>query len=97
MYINDLLIRQKDSTKIAIKQGDDILTYEHWYNESMRISSVISNEVFPGSKCIAIFLPNSINYALAYFGILFSNRVIIPIGTQAKYPEIESYRNIIII
>lgn len=90
MYINDLLIRQKNNDKIAIKQDDKTLSYKQWFNESMRMADNISAMICNNSICIAIFLPNSIDYAIAYFSILFSKRIIIPIGIQAKYPEVLS-------
>lgn len=90
MYLNDLLTRQRNNDKTAIKQGNKGITYSRWFTESMWIADVISNQITDISKCVAIFLPNSINYAIAYFSVLFSKRIIIPIGIQAKYPEIIS-------
>ena len=90
MFLSELLERQKDNGKIAIKYGEDSVTYKGWYNHSRQLSGVLNNSATKSSSNIAIFLPNSINYALAYFSILFSNRIIVPIGTQSKGLEVTS-------
>ena len=79
-----------NNEKIAIKQGDSKITYKEWYAHSQEFSNVISNITPKSSTNIALFLPNSISYAIAYFSIIFSNRIIVPIGTQSKGLEITS-------
>lgn len=90
MFLTELLERQQYNNKIAIKYGENAVTYKEWYNCSRQLSNVLNNSVAEGSLNIAIFLPNSINYAIAYFSILFSNKIIVPIGTQSKGLEITS-------
>ena len=90
MFISELLVRQKKNEKVAIKHGENAVTYKEWYNYSKQFSNVLNDNVAEHSLNIAIFLPNSINYALAYFSILFSNKIIVPIGTQSKELEITS-------
>jgi len=91
MILNELLLRQKGNPKIAIKHGEDSITYQSWYKQSYQLSDKIINEIkLNESENIAIFLPNSINYAVAYYAILFSDKVIIPIETQTTGSEISS-------
>ncbi|MBO4616094.1 MAG: acyl--CoA ligase [Lachnospiraceae bacterium] len=90
MRIGDLLVRQADNDKIALTYGCQKINYKDWNEESKKVCEQINRIISKESKTVIIFLGNSINYAIAYFGITFSNRVIVPIGKQAKGPEIVS-------
>ena len=90
MRIEDLLIRRCESNKTAIKYLNESISFNEWDNQSSILSKIISSIADDNSKHIGIYLSNSINYATSYFGILYSKKVVIPIGTQAKYPEIFS-------
>ncbi|MGN6713639.1 class I adenylate-forming enzyme family protein [Anaerocolumna jejuensis] len=90
MFVFDLLSKLSNSTTIALKQSDNSLTYGELYEKSKSLSQHLSNSISEESLTVALCLPNSINYAVAYFGVLFSKRVIVPIGTQAKELEILS-------
>lgn len=87
--IKDLLKRQK-SDKIAIKFGNEVLTYYDWDVTSNKIANLLKQNLPDNSLSIALYLPNSINYAIAYFGVLYADKVIVPIGIQAKEPELLS-------
>ncbi len=89
MLLNELLIRHKDNKGIAVKQGNRSITYSEWYDYSIKTSSKIE-PILEDSNNIAIFLPNSIEFVVAYFSILFLNRIIVPIETQSKAAEIIS-------
>mgnify|MGYP000566972900 CR=1 FL=1 len=90
MFLTELLERQKENEKIAIKFGENEITYKQFYSDSRKLSNALNDNIAESSLNIAIFLPNSINYALAYFSILFSNKIIVPIGTPSKKLEIIS-------
>lgn len=90
IFLTELLERQKENEKVAIKYGADQITFQDWYNCSHQLSDKLSEIVTEGLSNIAIFLPNSVDYAIAYFSILFSNKIIVPIGTQSKGLEITS-------
>lgn len=86
MLLKDLLIRQKNNSKVAIKKGNEEINYKQWYKQS----KILEQEMYPfikSSKNIAIFLPNSIEYAISYFSILFANRIVVPIGVQTMAPD----------
>lgn len=89
LYIKELLYRQKNNDKIALKHAHKYVTYREWYKLSSRLSQRINSSITV-SENICIFLPNSIDYAIAYFAILLLDKVVVPIGTTAKGLEIKS-------
>lgn len=89
VFLTELLEKQKDNDKIAIKHGNKKITYKEWYTNSRQLSNSI-NELSYQILNIALFLPNSIEYSIAYFSVLFSKKIIIPIGVQSKGLEITS-------
>lgn len=90
MKINELLIRNKKNDSIAIQQGNRTITFREWYCKSEHIASLINNTIDSESKCIGLFISNSIEYAISYFSIVLSGKVIIPIGINSKAMEIIS-------
>ncbi len=84
MFLKDLLYRQKNNNKIAIRCGDQIITYSDWYKKSSLIAKIIFQNNLKEKSNIALFIPNSIDYAVAYFAISLTNKTIIPIGTELK-------------
>ena len=90
MRIDDLLKRQCNNDGVGIKQGIRELTYRDWNVLAQELSNKVNKLVFADSNCVGVFLPNSIEYAISYFGIVYSNKVVIPIGIQAKALEILS-------
>ena len=66
MRIKELLQRQEQSTEIAIKSDKESLTYKQWNERAADLSKRIAEQTSPKSRNIAIFLPNSISYAVAY-------------------------------
>lgn len=89
-HLCQLLSRWKDHDKTAITQGDHRLTYREWHQQATNMAATLSHYLFPASCHVALFLPNSISYAVAYFGILYTDRTVIPIGPQSKGAEIRS-------
>lgn len=90
MLITELLERQKNNKVMAIKYSGREIVFNEWYSRSKQFSKKINNIVNERSLNIALFLPNSIEYAIAYFAVLFSKKIIIPIGIQSKGLEITS-------
>lgn len=88
MLISELLSRQKNNNKIAIKYGNKEISYCELYRKSEIISFSIINFINREKSNIAILLPNSIDYVIAYFAITISKNVIVPIGVQSKPTEI---------
>lgn len=90
MKIQDLLIRRKNSNKIVAVFGNQQITYKELYEKAFIISSMIKKIQSEYSKCIALFLPNSINYLISYFAILLADGVVAPIGTNTRQAEVVS-------
>ncbi len=90
MLLSELLKKHKRNDNIAIKFGSKEFTFREWYVQTEVLSNKINDVIESCSLNIALFLPNSIQYAIAYFAVLFSEKVIIPIGIQSKCLEITS-------
>lgn len=90
MLISELICRQKKNNKIAIKYGNKEISYCELYEKSKTLACTISSHTNQEKNNVAIFLPNSINYAIAYFAVAISKNVIVPIGVQSKSAEIIS-------
>lgn len=90
LLIADLLKRQSTSEKIAIKFKGEELTYKEWYKRALILSNNIEKELDHESKTVALLLPNSINYAVTYFGAMLAQKVVVPIGVQSTSFEIIS-------
>lgn len=88
MLIKDLLLRQKENDSIAIKHGKNYISFRDWNNASALISNNILSLLSTISINVATLIPNSINYAIAYFAVQYTNRVLIPINIQSKGPEL---------
>lgn len=84
----DLLYQRKKETKMALI-GNEELSYANWYRLSEKLAHAIKEEI-PNSenkKKIGVFIPGSLEYAVAYFAILYMDKVIVPIS--AMYTDIE--------
>ena len=90
MRLSELLIRQKENINLAIKKGNESITYQSLHLAALEISGSILSVLENDSLCVTIFLPNSISYAKAYFAIQYINRIVVPVGPQAKSAEILS-------
>jgi long-chain acyl-CoA synthetase len=89
MLLKDILIMSKNSQKIAIKYGDSVITYEQLFNFATDNTELIIKKAGCVTN-IGIFLPNSIQYAVAYFTITLMNKVIVPLDIQIKKIELMS-------
>lgn len=89
-HISRLLMCRKEQDKTAIVQGMQQLSYREWHQQAEDMAVNLAQYLFPNSSNAALFLPNGIAYAVAYFGILYCGRTVVPIGTQSKGPEIRS-------
>lgn len=90
MLLRELLSRQKENGAIAIKQGEQTITYSEWHKASKMLEQNILSVLSDDSLNIAVLLPNSIKYAVAYFAVQYANRILVPIDTHAKAFELLS-------
>lgn len=87
MRIEELLYKKKDSLEIAIEFETNIITYKDWYIDALEIADILKRLKVRRDN-VAIYIPNSIYYAISYFGILFSENVIVPIYPKSTIAEI---------
>ena len=83
--LSDILKNHSDSEKIALIYREQMLTFKDWDYRANCLSGVFS--ILTQGKVVAIFIENSLNYALSYFGILYSNKTVFPIMTKLKDQE----------
>lgn len=86
MLLSDILEIHKNSDKIAVKQGNQTLTYRQLYVFSLFNASKLIKLKKRGN--VGIFLPNSIDYIIAYFSILLCYCTVVPYEIQLKTDEL---------
>lgn len=86
--VSELLERRKTVDKKCMIYGSETITYKALYMESVKLLDRFT-EIELGNN-VGIFLPNSINYAKAYFSILFRHKTVVPIPYYSKCDEIIS-------
>lgn len=86
--LKDILIEKKEFDTVALKCDKEIVTYRLLYKYVFEHVKRLTKQ--HNKSNIAIFLPNSIQYVVAYFSITFLNKVIIPIGVVSKSEEIRN-------
>ncbi|AIS52127.1 long-chain-fatty-acid--CoA ligase LcfB [Thermoanaerobacter kivui] len=79
------LAKWENSPKIAIKQKNRSISYSELYEKSTLAARQIQKEKKPN---IGIYLPNSIDYAISYFGITLAKKCIVPIPIEFTIKEI---------
>lgn len=90
MLIKDLLLRQRNNPSVAITCNGQRKTYRQFYRDVTHVSSVLHVKKASDADNIGIFIPNSTEYALAYFSITFLGKVIVPIPIHSKKMEVVS-------
>lgn len=87
MKVKDILIRQKDNTKIAIVYDNKRITYKQLYNTVLQHVKKIDE--LQHNRNVGIFFHNSIDYAIAYFTVCCNDDVIIPIEDNIKEDKLK--------
>ncbi len=85
MIIADLLRRQKDNSKL-IKFGQQSITYSMLHTMAEEKSFLLNHENF--SSNIILFLPNGLDFLIAYFAVQYANRTVVPINISASELEL---------
>jgi len=89
MQLKDLLIRQSKNKSLAVNYKNQFLSYEDLYIEVNSVLKHINSIDVQISANVGIFLPNSIEYIIAYFSITFNDKVIVPIPIQFSNNDIQ--------
>lgn len=85
--MRNLILSNKDSTQIAVVEKNNLLTYKNTYDQANEIIVDLSRFISERSH-VAVLLPNSISYFLAYVALCLANHVIVPIYYNATSEEI---------
>ena len=92
MKIKDQVLKKKTSQALAVVDGDISLTYQKLYQRATTFSQYIKK--YNSNRAhVAILLPNSANYVIAYCSILLADCVVVPIYYKATQSEIENSIN----
>lgn len=85
----------KKPLKIALVQGDLRASYQEINSKANQFANwLIDRGANPGDR-IAILLENSLEYVIAYYGVLKSGAIAVPLNTGSKENEIESFFRIL--
>ena len=80
-------VRYPDNTAVVL--GDLRLTYAQLWEHARQYAAVLrENGIGPGDK-VALLLPNTPHFPLAYFGTLALGAVVVPVHALLKAEEIE--------
>jgi long-chain acyl-CoA synthetase len=77
--------------RAALRLGDDILSYRALDQVSARMAGLLRDRgVKPGDQ-VGIMLPNSPEFAIAYFGVLRAGGIVVPMNPLLKAREVAYY------
>ncbi|WP_432082830.1 long-chain-fatty-acid--CoA ligase [Streptomyces sp. WAC 04229] len=77
-----------DAHAVAVRQDDDVLTYAQLDTAAARIAALLHGRgVAPGDR-VALVMPNVTGFPAAYFGILRTGGVVVPLNPLCKAREI---------
>ncbi|WP_377271617.1 long-chain fatty acid--CoA ligase [Peterkaempfera sp. SMS 1(5)a] len=77
--------------RAALRLGDDILSYRALDQVSARMAGLLRDRgVKPGDQ-VAIMLPNSPEFAIAYLGVLRAGGIVVPMNPLLKAREVAYY------
>lgn len=87
--MKQFILSNKESTRIAVHENDIYLTYRNLFEVAESVRTDIT-EYVPVRSHVAILLPNSTAYAIAYTSLILANHVIVPIYHNATTEEVVS-------
>src|SRR5207248_11189399 len=81
-------VRREVGTKTALLHGDRRITYAELDAATDRLAGALARRgVAPGDR-VTIFMPNSIEFVLAFYATLKAGGVVNPINAQSKEREV---------
>ena len=84
-----MLTQHRDNWNNAIVEADRVITYHELYKKSFNVAkSLRAFGVY--NECIILYASNSIEYVVAYFGILMSDNVVVPVDRHSTQFELQS-------
>lgn len=86
----DVLEKNKSLERNAVICGEIKVSYSELYSRSTALGEVIKKD---NTNTVILFMPNCINYVVAFFAIHFSQKVVYPISSHSKEDELASAIN----
>jgi len=80
-------VRHADRT--AVKLGDEQLTYAELWTQAKQYAAVLRERGIGPGDTVALLLPNTPHFPLAYYGVLALGAVAVPVHALLKAEEIE--------
>ncbi len=79
--------------RTALTAGERKLTYRQLNEEANKIAGALKRRgIAPGDR-VALTMPNTPEFAIAYYGILKAGAAVVPLNVLLKAPEISYYLN----
>lgn len=83
-----LINKKQNEVKTAIVFQDKKVTYKELVSLSVYLSDIITSRFKSIRESIGIFICGSLDYAVAFFSIIYSNKVVVPLNVNMKKPEL---------
>lgn len=83
--IIDCIYENRKLEKCAVKQGERSITYAELWKRSLALADKLRTYT---TQCVAINMPNSIEYVISYFAILLCEKTVVPIGAVLSEEEV---------
>lgn len=87
LHIRDFLYKNRMLTKTAIIYKEDRICYQELYRKAYNLGKVLKEQQIDK---VILYLPNSVEYLVGYFGTLFADKIVYPISIKSKEDEIKS-------
>lgn len=71
---------KKYQNKVALIYNDYNITFKELYEESLKFANALQSLGYGKGDIISVYLPNSIQYVISYFGILLSGATYSPVN-----------------
>ena len=75
-------------TKPALIHGDRVLTYAELDERTDRLAAALARRGVARGDRVTLFMPNSIDFVVAFYGTLRAGGVVNPINAQSKEREV---------
>ncbi|MFF2109322.1 long-chain-fatty-acid--CoA ligase [Rhodococcus koreensis] len=91
LSLNLVASARKYPDKIALRCGDQEFTFTEFDAAAARVATFLDREEIVAGDRVGLMLPNTPAFALAFYGILRSGAIAVPMNPLLKSREIEFY------
>jgi long-chain acyl-CoA synthetase len=82
---------QKHADRVAVRQGQTNMTYQALDEASARVAGLLATRgLRPGDR-VGVVLPNVVEFAVIYYGVLRAGGVVVPMNPLLKAREVAYY------